>query len=72
MAASTPTLKLASGASMPQVGFGLWKVPADEAADTVYNVWNSLPPSLFQALPLSARMNRVFFSCPEIFLLNPV
>ena len=23
---------------MPLVGFGLWKVPADQAADTVYNV----------------------------------
>ncbi|USW50911.1 Putative aldo/keto reductase, aldo-keto reductase, NADP-dependent oxidoreductase [Septoria linicola] len=31
------TVKLASGKSMPLVGFGLWKVPADTAADTVYN-----------------------------------
>lgn len=23
---------------MPLVGFGLWKVPAETAADTVYNV----------------------------------
>ncbi|KAK5230004.1 hypothetical protein LTR72_001539 [Exophiala xenobiotica] len=28
---------LASGHQMPLVGFGLWKVPADKAADTVYN-----------------------------------
>lgn len=32
------TIKLASGHEMPLVGFGLWKVPADQAADTVYNV----------------------------------
>lgn len=32
------TVKLASGYEMPLVGFGLWKVPADQAADTVYNV----------------------------------
>jgi hypothetical protein len=32
------TVKLASGYKMPLVGFGLWKVPADQAADTVYNV----------------------------------
>lgn len=32
------TVKLASGHQMPLVGFGLWKVPADQAADTVYNV----------------------------------
>ena len=32
------TIKLASGHDMPLVGFGLWKVPADQAADTVYNV----------------------------------
>jgi D-xylose reductase len=31
------TLKLASGHEMPQVGFGLWKVPRDSCADTVYN-----------------------------------
>ncbi|KAM0546686.1 hypothetical protein ACHAPJ_010723 [Fusarium lateritium] len=31
------TVKLASGHEMPLVGFGLWKVPADQAADTVYN-----------------------------------
>lgn len=31
------TTKLASGQVMPLVGFGLWKVPADQAADTVYN-----------------------------------
>lgn len=32
------TVKLASGHEMPLVGFGLWKVPADQAAETVYNV----------------------------------
>ncbi|KIW77101.1 hypothetical protein Z517_09547 [Fonsecaea pedrosoi CBS 271.37] len=31
------TVTLASGHQMPLVGFGLWKVPADKAADTVYN-----------------------------------
>ncbi|KAI9159108.1 NAD(P)H-dependent D-xylose reductase xyl1 [Paramyrothecium foliicola] len=31
------TATLASGHEMPLVGFGLWKVPADQAADTVYN-----------------------------------
>ncbi|KPM37561.1 putative NAD(P)H-dependent D-xylose reductase xyl1 [Neonectria ditissima] len=31
------TIKLASGYEMPLVGFGLWKVPADQAAETVYN-----------------------------------
>lgn len=29
---------LASGKQMPLVGFGLWKVPKETAADTVYNV----------------------------------
>ncbi|KAK7047855.1 D-xylose reductase [Paramarasmius palmivorus] len=33
----TPTIKLSSGYEMPQVGFGLWKVPNDTAPDTVYN-----------------------------------
>ena len=32
------TVKLASSHQMPLVGFGLWKVPADKAADIVYNV----------------------------------
>lgn len=32
------TVKLASGYEMPLVGFGLWKVPKETAADTVYNV----------------------------------
>lgn len=31
-------ITLASGREMPLVGFGLWKVPADKAADIVYNV----------------------------------
>lgn len=31
------TVTLASGHEMPIVGFGLWKVPAENAADTVYN-----------------------------------
>ncbi|KAG8162564.1 hypothetical protein KVR01_008329 [Diaporthe batatas] len=34
---SPSTVKLASGHSMPLVGFGLWKVPAETAADIVYN-----------------------------------
>jgi len=37
MAPTIPTLKLNSGKEMPQVGFGLWKVPNDSCADTVYN-----------------------------------
>lgn len=37
---ATSTVKLASGHEMPLVGFGLWKVPADKAADVVYNVSN--------------------------------
>jgi D-xylose reductase len=32
------TIKLASGKEMPLVGFGLWKVPKETAAETVYNV----------------------------------
>lgn len=39
---SPSTIKLASGHSMPLVGFGLWKVPAETAADTVYNVTATL------------------------------
>lgn len=35
---SLDTVNLASGHKMPLVGFGLWKVPADKAADIVYNV----------------------------------
>ncbi|KAJ5341155.1 hypothetical protein N7541_010279 [Penicillium brevicompactum] len=31
------TITLASGKEMPLVGFGLWKVPKETAADTVYN-----------------------------------
>ncbi|KAH9993152.1 Aldo/keto reductase [Xylariaceae sp. FL0662B] len=37
MAAKTPTVKLASGYDMPVVGFGIWKVPKETAADQVYN-----------------------------------
>ncbi|KAK4937285.1 hypothetical protein LTR10_022042 [Elasticomyces elasticus] len=33
---SIPTVKLASGATVPQVGFGLWKVPNDTAGEIVY------------------------------------
>lgn len=40
---STDTVKLASGQQMPLVGFGLWKVPKDTAADTVYNVRSPIP-----------------------------
>ena len=32
------TITLASGKEMPLVGFGLWKVPKETVADTVYNV----------------------------------
>lgn len=32
------TIALASGKEMPLVGFGLWKVPKETAANTVYNV----------------------------------
>lgn len=35
---SVENVTLASGHKMPLVGFGLWKVPADKAADIVYNV----------------------------------
>ncbi|KAH8646876.1 putative aldo-keto reductase [Xylariales sp. PMI_506] len=34
---ASTTIKLASGHEMPLVGFGLWKVPKENAADTVYN-----------------------------------
>ncbi|RKU42415.1 NAD(P)H-dependent D-xylose reductase (XR) [Coniochaeta pulveracea] len=34
---SSPTVKLASGPQMPLVGFGLWKVPKETTAETVYN-----------------------------------
>jgi D-xylose reductase len=32
-----PVIKLNSGYDMPQVGFGLWKVPNDVCAEVVYN-----------------------------------
>ncbi|KAH6639272.1 NADP-dependent oxidoreductase domain-containing protein [Boeremia exigua] len=38
---SQDAVKLASGHQMPLVGFGLWKVPKDTAADTVYNAIKS-------------------------------
>lgn len=31
------TLKLKSGFELPQVGFGLWKIPKDKTAKAVYN-----------------------------------
>jgi len=40
----TQTIKLASGREMPLVGFGLWKVPKETAAETVYNVSSSSYP----------------------------
>lgn len=40
------TITLASGKEMPLVGFGLWKVPKETAADTVYNV--SIVPSYWE------------------------
>jgi D-xylose reductase len=38
---SQDTVKLASGKTMPLVGFGLWKVPKETAVDTVYNAIKS-------------------------------
>lgn len=40
------TITLASGKKMPLVGFGLWKVPKETCADTVYNVRCSAIPIL--------------------------
>ena len=38
MVEETPThVTLASGDKMPMVGFGLWKIPQDQAADAAYN-----------------------------------
>ncbi|KAI1361777.1 NAD(P)H-dependent D-xylose reductase [Xylaria arbuscula] len=37
MAEQDPTYKLASGYSMPLIGFGIWKVPRETCADQVYN-----------------------------------
>ncbi|CAI4215610.1 unnamed protein product [Parascedosporium putredinis] len=37
MAPLSKTTTLASGKEMPLVGFGLWKVPKETAAETVYN-----------------------------------
>ena len=37
MAAPTPKVKLNSGHEMPLVGYGLWKVDVDIAAEAVYN-----------------------------------
>lgn len=34
---ASPSIKLNNGYSMPQVGFGLWKVDNATCADTVYN-----------------------------------
>ena len=34
---ASPTIKLNDGHEMPQVGFGLWKVDKDTAAQTVYD-----------------------------------
>jgi hypothetical protein len=33
----SPLLQLNDGNKMPQVGFGLWKVPNESCADIVYN-----------------------------------
>jgi D-xylose reductase len=33
----SPVLELNDGHKMPQVGFGLWKVPNESCADIVYN-----------------------------------
>lgn len=37
MVPQIPSIKLSNGASMPVVGFGLWKVEKDVCADQVYN-----------------------------------
>lgn len=37
------TVTLASGKEMPLVGFGLWKVPIESTADTVFNVCHAIP-----------------------------
>ncbi|KAI1345396.1 NAD(P)H-dependent D-xylose reductase [Xylaria sp. FL0043] len=37
MASQVPTAKLASGYTMPLIGFGIWKVPRDTCAEQVYN-----------------------------------
>ena len=34
---NVPNVKLNDGRDMPLVGFGLWKVPNESAADIVYN-----------------------------------
>lgn len=34
---AVPNIKLNNGREMPQVGFGLWKVPTESASDVVYN-----------------------------------
>jgi len=34
---NVPNIKLNNGIDMPQVGFGLWKVPNESASDIVYN-----------------------------------
>ncbi|KAM0281786.1 hypothetical protein ACHAQH_003368 [Verticillium albo-atrum] len=41
LAASIPRLRLSSGHRIPQVGFGLWKVPSAQAADAVYTAIKS-------------------------------
>lgn len=37
MGVNVPSLDLNNGSKMPQVGFGLWKVPNEQCADIVYN-----------------------------------
>jgi D-xylose reductase len=36
MASKVPSVKLNDGNTMPQVGFGLWKVDNETCANTVY------------------------------------
>jgi hypothetical protein len=59
------TVQLASGYPMPLVGFGLWKVPAETAADTVYNARQ--PPraltSEFEKLTNVSRLSRPAIDC---------
>ena len=56
---SKDTVKLASGKQMPLVGFGLWKVPKDTAAETVYNVSITVAPHLQTGQLTSAKGHQI-------------
>lgn len=57
---SSVTVKLASGHQMPLVGFGLWKVPKESAAETVYNV-SCIASRKQQATMLASAQRRVIW-----------